>query len=401
MPVVMNMAHEAKPHLPGAVLMLLAVLAASRYVETGGRCWWITAGALCGAAFGMVLSSLPIFGILPVMVFLRWFAGPNRGTGASPVIFLPGTKNTGGAPVPRGDTNASFIMVMVASALLGAGVYLVTNPYVPINLARNRAVLQSNFGNSTAMYHAQVTAAGIANAAKLIAVGTAPLLAIAGVIGAIALAIRAIRVRHDWSEAELRRRATGLLLAVPALWVTGQCILLATGKPGEFGRFAIFPDVVLLIEAVVAIATFIKYRPTRGVLSAALLITTAAPGALYLRAFLRDSRPETSRLQRAATLQQMQSRGATRLAVFAEPAPYCQPPVDLWRWKVLLMPRDALFSQGEKVADVSIRTVDVPPGAGWWGWIVWTPISWASKPFEIDTKGDSPGESVDPLPVRR
>ncbi len=37
MPVVVNMAHEAKPHLAGAVLMLLAVLAAARFVELGTR----------------------------------------------------------------------------------------------------------------------------------------------------------------------------------------------------------------------------------------------------------------------------------------------------------------------------------------------------------------------------
>ena len=53
MPVVVNAAHEAKPHLPGAVLMLLAVLSATNYVRTGRRRYWLGAGALCGAAFGM------------------------------------------------------------------------------------------------------------------------------------------------------------------------------------------------------------------------------------------------------------------------------------------------------------------------------------------------------------
>jgi len=71
MPVVVNMAHEAKPHLAGAVLVLLAVLAASDYVTTGRRRSWLAAGALCGAAFGMVLSALPVFAILPLMVLLR------------------------------------------------------------------------------------------------------------------------------------------------------------------------------------------------------------------------------------------------------------------------------------------------------------------------------------------
>ena len=71
MPVVVNMAHEAKPHLPGAVLMLLVVAAAMRYVETGRRGWWLATAGLCGAAFGMVLSALPVFAVLPVMMLLR------------------------------------------------------------------------------------------------------------------------------------------------------------------------------------------------------------------------------------------------------------------------------------------------------------------------------------------
>ena len=40
---------EAKPHLPGAVLMLLSVIAAAKYAESGRSRWWVAAGALCGA----------------------------------------------------------------------------------------------------------------------------------------------------------------------------------------------------------------------------------------------------------------------------------------------------------------------------------------------------------------
>ena len=65
LPVVVCMSHEAKPHLPGAVLMLLAVLAAMRYVGSGrARDRWCLALA-CGAALGMLLSSLPIFILIP------------------------------------------------------------------------------------------------------------------------------------------------------------------------------------------------------------------------------------------------------------------------------------------------------------------------------------------------
>ena len=61
MPVVINTAHEGKPHLAGAVITLLAVIAASNYVEHGTRRTWMLAGALCGAAVGMIVSTLPVF----------------------------------------------------------------------------------------------------------------------------------------------------------------------------------------------------------------------------------------------------------------------------------------------------------------------------------------------------
>ncbi|MEA2734002.1 MAG: hypothetical protein QOE14_453, partial [Humisphaera sp.] len=49
MPVVVNIAHEAKPHLPGLALTLLAVIAAAKYVDGGRTKWSILAGMFCGA----------------------------------------------------------------------------------------------------------------------------------------------------------------------------------------------------------------------------------------------------------------------------------------------------------------------------------------------------------------
>ncbi len=121
MPVVMSGAHEAKPHLPGLVLMLLAVIAAIRYVEAmDGKSawgWGLGAGALCGAAFGMVLSSLAIFLVLPVMAWRR----------------------TGESPSRRAA-------VLVGAVVMGALVYVVTNPYVPIDLMRPASVGGKRYG---------------------------------------------------------------------------------------------------------------------------------------------------------------------------------------------------------------------------------------------------------------
>ena len=52
LPVVVTAAHEAKPHLAGAALVLWAVLKADDFVRTGRRRDAVWAGVLCGAADG-------------------------------------------------------------------------------------------------------------------------------------------------------------------------------------------------------------------------------------------------------------------------------------------------------------------------------------------------------------
>lgn len=71
LPVVVNMAHEAKPHLPALSLQLWSVVAAIAFVRTGFKRHWIAAAALCGTSVAMILSAWPIFVVLPVMVLLR------------------------------------------------------------------------------------------------------------------------------------------------------------------------------------------------------------------------------------------------------------------------------------------------------------------------------------------
>jgi len=364
LPVVVNMAHEAKPHLPGAVLMLLAVAAAMRYVETGRRRWWIATAVLCGAAFGMVLSALPIFIVLPVMMLLRQQSWSAR---------LRGT---------------------VLAILCGVAVYLVTNPYIVINLFINRPVLRSNFGNSLAMYEIARLGEGLIHAAWLVAEGTSPLLAGAGVVGAVVCAVRASR-RRLGGEAPL-----GWLLAAPALLIVLQFVALAAGKPGEYGRFAVLPDIALAVAAAVAIRRYIAQAPLRLILLAGLLGATAFSGYAYLAGFVRDSAPETSRMQAASVLNKYHDRGARTLGVQAEPAPYTLPPVDLFRWRILLLPEnhspetlvrlDVLVRpQGTRPFAVESASggAAAAPGVGsqWDATPHWdaTPISWADKTFEL------------------
>jgi hypothetical protein len=366
MPVVVNMAHEAKPHLAGLSLMLLAILAASRYVETGSRRWWVAAGALCGAALAMVISSLIIFIILPLMTLLR--------------------------PMPWRQR----VRVLVLASFVGGVVYLMTNPYVAINLVTNPAVLRSNLGASTSMYEA-TAGSGIVNAYKLIVAGTMPFFPFIGGLFFLQLLI-------GWHLDGTR--ITGLpryvlwLLAAPAAIVLVQFVALAAGKPAEYGRFALLPNTVLYLGAE-AMGWF-SYRrqvvryATIGIIPIAFLM-----GAfLYLAHFRADAKFPSTRIAEAVRLKKMANGGARRLAIVAEPAPYCLPPVDLWRWEINLLPRHTppVEAARDIDADVLIRPLDeynentTPKVAGFvriirlvlsfWVYLP-TEISWAAKPFEI------------------
>lgn len=350
MPVVINMAHEAKPHLPGAVLQLLAVAAAIRYAETGRSKWWLATGILCGAAFGMVLSAWPVFVVLPLMTVLRRGAWLYRA-----VLALGGV-------------------------LVGVAVYLLTNPYIVINLFVNRDVLRSNFGNSLAMYEIGRWPEGVLNAARLVAEGASVAVASVGFLAAISVAVSHAsnkwRARKDVAEPSARRSLSptgkaGLLVAAPALLILLQFVALAAGKPGEYGRFAVFPDVALGIAAVVAISRLLEPRALQVGALVILLLLTAIPGHYYLAGFRADSGPDSSRVRWARYLENLSRAGMESLAMYAEPAPYSLPPVDLFSWRLLLLPDGYVYEPGNPPADVLVRAIDDP----------YAKISWANKPF--------------------
>jgi len=368
MPVVVNMAHEAKPHLPGAVRVLLAVIAGTKYVESGRKRWWVLAGALCGAAAGMVLSAVLGVLIVPAMVLFRKESWVQR------------------------------LVIAAAALVIAADVYAMSNPYVLKHLLGDRTVLLSNLKNSRAMYQAPASARGMLNAVRLIIEGASPLVAFAGAVTAI-LVIR-------------RRSAAGWMLGIVGALVLVQFFLLATDKPGEYGRFALLPNIGLCIAAALGIGTIARRPVFRIPLLAVLVISTAFFGAGYVWHFIRDSQPMSSRLIAAKRLAEKASEGASHLEITAEPAPYSMPPVDLFSWQITLLPR------GQQVtadADVALQMVDTIPrhvsntididgvhfAHGYWfrprleirtDQTVWysfgTPISWASKPIEVFIRQD-------------
>jgi hypothetical protein len=250
------------------------------------------------------------------------------------------------------------MIVLAQSFALAVVTYAILNPFVVIHLLGDRAILHSNVGNSTAMY--ATSFGGIRNAARLLVEAASPIGVIAGVIG---LAIVARRPT---------RQSLGYLLAAPALAALIQFIVLASNKPPEYARFAMLITAGLVVAAWVTIQR-IKSPSARATLTVAVTIFTLCFGLIYVRAFHRDSQETTSRIASAHLLSMLNtwpaSAAGVTIAVPAEPAPYCMPPVDLFRNRLILVP------PGEPVpADVIVSLPEYHSFA---------PISWADVRFFI------------------
>ncbi|MCH7592621.1 MAG: glycosyltransferase family 39 protein, partial [Planctomycetes bacterium] len=340
MPVVVCLAHEGKPHLPGAVLMLLAVLFAMRHLahrleadatQNAGvaqeartsRNWWLMC-VCCGAAVGMVLSSAPIFILIPLVAWLE--AG--------------GTASGVGRFVSRTSLG-------IAAAM---GVYLATNPYVAINAFANREVLASNFGNSFAMYEIARIGEGFVRVLELTIEGaTLPMV----VLGAIALVV-----------ALGRKNARIVPIAVPTLMLFVQFVLIGADKPAEYGRFGVFANTALAIGA----ACVLTRRWTRHgaivnwIPAGLVAIWIGFLGAAYLRGFHVDATGSGSRVSLAEAVRSdpeyAEFRREPVLGVGAEPAPYCVPPVNFSKVEVLLVGDLIAAMEGVDRVRLAMQAVD-------------------------------------------
>jgi hypothetical protein len=381
MPVVINAAHEAKPHLAGTVLTLLTVWAGLRFVRTGRPRWWIIAGIFAGAAMGMVLTGYAAFAVLPAMILLRPMSWKRR------------------------------IALLIGTGMIGLFVFIATNPYLPYDFLFNRAAIKSNIGNYGTFYRPGVSFSAMSNTARLLIEGMSPALACVGTIAVITYVIALCRRRatvgkhangprancqqfedRNGSAAPIARldqtpeaQAIGLLLAAPAILVLIQFILLAQGKAAEYARFAVTLDVVIAIAAA-ALIEQLRMKPREKILLAVWLVgATLFYGCRYdINCFL-DNRSDSSRRLAAMKISRLASQ-ADVLAVWSEPAPYCTPPVDLFKWKIVLLPRssDALAANTGKGV-VSVRPVDELPDSRTEVLRPASPISWADKPFEINS----------------
>lgn len=358
MPVVVNMAHEAKPHLPGAVLTLLTVLAAVRYVHCAGRRWFYASAVLAGMASGMVLAAWPALAVPPVALLLVRQDWPGR------------------------------LRKLLAGGAMAVGVYFATNPYVLVHLVGNRTLLASNLGNTSGMFDAGLTARGLANAARLVMEGTSGLLAVIGCAMTLAL-LAAVVMRRKWAL-----RYAGWLLVTPAVLAAIGFVGLATDQPAEYGRFALFVDIALMVAAVVGSWYVLRWREWRPEILVVLGLIAAIPGSGYYAGYAADVMSPTSRTSAAQLVEAARLSGAQTVGVIAEPAPYAVPPLNLFDWQVVLLPKDYDPSRDDDPPDVVAWAIDRPrpPATSWaerYEFDIVDPVggsndmSWAGKPFIV------------------
>lgn len=352
MPVVVCMSHEGKPHLPGAVLMLLAVYLAVRAIPSHRqttigirKCFWLLCIA-CGAAVGMVLSSWPICVLIPLAALLK----DRISSESYEVPSHAGTESwTHQAP-----------WSIALGGLTAVGVYAACNPYVVINLFSNRDVLSSNFGNSLAMYEVSRLGEGLLRVLELTIEG-----ATIGVVilGSIALmAGLSTRVRHAGAF---------WLLVIPAALFFLQFVLIGAGKPAEYGRFGIFTNTALVVGS----ALFLNSRRMRNVFGTlvfcGMLLSVGGSGLEYLQGFQADAGNVTSRIDAATEIEGMKTAD-TSVLVPVEPAPYSCPPLNFAAIRLFMAREQALAKATEPYLQVYIN--DRVQEAG---------ISWANKRIEV------------------
>jgi hypothetical protein len=292
---------------------------------------------------------------------------------------------------------------------VAVGVYLLSNPYIVINLFVNREVLQSNFGNSLAMYEIARVGEGFLRVVELTIEGATLPVVVLGVIAPV--------------FGLVRRNRTMIPLVVAAAAFFLQFVLIGAGKPAEYGRFGIFPNTALAIAA--ACLLTVRWTRLRGVVNAApavlVVIWALVAGGTYLANFYADTGSGASRLRAHLSLRDIRNLASpfsmigevyfgniTReLALLAEPAPYNCPPINFATTTVLLFESEskvrARLVAGPNVGFLQpydghsplnlVGSIKKPPRRNWFPnryEILYfisnigghpTPISWANKPF--------------------
>jgi hypothetical protein len=259
-------------------------------------------------------------------------------------------------------------IIFALAVAIGMSVYIFTNPYVLINYFSHRERLMSNLSNSTAMYAVGDLGFGMINGLRMIFLGASPVVAAAGIVGGGALLILRTKSVDDSGK-----RALVVLMTVICAVILVQFLALADHKPAEYARFSLLPDVGLMIAAVCAGHAFVHDQRRRRAVLLMIPVVTAFFGLRYVEGFLKDSSMATSRVVAAEKGRVLVTEGTRIIAVTAEPAPYCVPPVNLFDAVIVLTPVKGRFAK-EVEPEVMVGKVERGDAA---------PISWANKRFEF------------------
>ncbi len=318
LPVVVNAAHEAKPHLAGAALCLLSIIAATKHIETRRSSYAIFAAIFAGLAVGAVLSMLWAMAVVPVMV---WLAARSH----------------------KGESNASaaarpWRRRAIALLLLAAATYALTNPFAIFNALFRPEIPGSNLGNSSAMYAVGNVARSVLKTPILLAHAMTPWVLVGGVLGTIALSIRWLTRQAGCKSAGSGTPAR--LLAVPAILVLVQFALLIDTKPAEYARFSIVLGAAAIVAFFAAAHALVGPHLRRLWLIAIALLVATNAATIFLTARIIADR-ESERF--AIMSDRLEQLGQTSLAIVYEPAPWSLPPMNLFDRQLILVRDRQMF----------------------------------------------------------
>lgn len=320
MPVIICMSHEGKPHLPGAVLMLLACRLAigvgdratreravgSRNREgdrsatqprRSARALFLWMSAACGAAIGMVLSSGPILILVPMAATMlaidtsrwpsrawefakwcvpevedarktlrRWLRSVRKmEAGGAPVAAGAGVKRIDGglAQSRTGGKPPTAPGLESAEATPHAAVKWVLLCSLGVAVAAFVYVATNPYVLINRLLHPEVLESNFSNSLAMYEVGRLG----EGLARVLALTIEGTGgtiaflgiVGIFGSLFRLTRARCGLI--VPGALFFLQFVLIGAGKPAEYGRFGVFFDVILLIFFTDVFATLFCLKP--------------------------------------------------------------------------------------------------------------------------------------------
>ena len=162
-------------------------------------------------------------------------------------------------------------------------------------------------------------------------------------------------------------------------------------------------SIALAIAAIAGVHHWVRSRLTAGLIITVLLVATISSGLRYLNNFVRDVSHRNTRAVGGQWVDSLANGYPATIAVWAEPAPYAVPPVNLFRNRLLLLPPGYVPSETQVTADIFIQAVDSRPrereswSRNFARQVILrgqpSPLSWADKPFVIDAV-PTPAEPV-------